>query len=283
MSDEQGRTSPVGHRPARERRAPRRRAGRFRGHYREEFVRYPGRRLLKHRIRRGSTRLPSQAGGQGHGGTAGKRKEQGKAGAGRDGEAVRVALAALLGIALLGLLVVDLSGGDAGGRPSGGAQSTVVSEFELMQRANTFDHPVYWLGPRPGSARYELEINRANRSALRIDAALPTRLPLRRGIHLQPGIAGPAALRAALQTWEAATRLVSLPMLALLLLAVAAPWLLSGRARSGAILFAATALILLFFPIVSKSYDYRFVVPAYAPLAAAAALSGWGLARRLRA
>ena len=38
------------------------------------------------------------------------------------------------------------------------------------------------------------------------------------------------------------------------------------------------ALALLLFPILVKAYDYRFVIPGYAPLVAAGALSAWGLA-----
>jgi len=81
------------------------------------------------------------------------------------------------------------------------------------------------------------------------------------------------------KVWEAATRIVNFWMALLLGLCLVGPWVLWGRARAGMILFAATALMLLFLPIVSKSYDYRFVVPAFAPLVAAGALSAWGLAR----
>ncbi len=85
------------------------------------------------------------------------------------------------------------------------------------------------------------------------------------------------------KVWEAATRVVNLWMGVLLVLCLIAPWALSGGARAGAILFGLTALVLLFFPILSKGYDYRFAMPAYAPLLAAGALSGWGLAVKLGA
>ena len=49
------------------------------------------------------------------------------------------------------------------------------------------------------------------------------------------------------------------------------------------ILFASTALLLLFFPIFSKGDDYRFTIPAFAPLVAAGALAIWGLTVKLRA
>ena len=83
----------------------------------------------------------------------------------------------------------------------------------------------------------------------------------------------------AFKVWEAITRVVNFWMALLLALCITGPWVLSGRARAGMILFGATALMLLFLPIVSKSYDYRFVVPAFAPLVAAGALVAWGLAR----
>jgi hypothetical protein len=83
----------------------------------------------------------------------------------------------------------------------------------------------------------------------------------------------------AFKVWEAITRIVNFWMALLLALCLAGPWVLSGRARAGMILFSATALMLLLFPIVSKAYDYRFVVPAFAPLVAAGVLAAWGLTR----
>jgi hypothetical protein len=94
---------------------------------------------------------------------------------------------------------------------------------------------------------------------------------------------------APLKAWEEVTRLDGALMGILLTLCLLAPWSLGGRARerapwgrSAAILFALTALALLFFPILVKGYDYRFVIPAYAPLFAGGALSAWGLALRMR-
>jgi len=82
---------------------------------------------------------------------------------------------------------------------------------------------------------------------------------------------------AAFETWEAITRIVNLWMVLALVLCVVGPFVLTGRARAEMLLFATTALVLLIFPIVSKGYDYRFAIPAYAPLAAAAVLAAWGL------
>jgi hypothetical protein len=86
-----------------------------------------------------------------------------------------------------------------------------------------------------------------------------------------------------LKEWERITRVDGIWMGILLALCLAGPWLLAGRPRSGMILFGLTALALLFFPIFVKGYDYRFVIPAFAPLLAAAALAAWGLAVRIKA
>jgi hypothetical protein len=88
---------------------------------------------------------------------------------------------------------------------------------------------------------------------------------------------------APLKEWERITRVDGAWMGVLLALCLACPWLLSGRARSGAILFGCSALALLFFPILVKGYDYRFVVPALGPLVAAGALAAWGLMVRMNA
>lgn len=70
-------------------------------------------------------------------------------------------------------------------------------------------------------------------------------------------------------------------MLLVLVLAAVAPLAAPRGARAVASLTAATAWVLLAFPIVSKGYDFRFVVPTLGPLVAAAALGGWGIAERL--
>ena len=86
-----------------------------------------------------------------------------------------------------------------------------------------------------------------------------------------------------LKQWERITRVDGVWMGLLLALCLAGPWMLRGPPRSGMVLFGSTALTLLFFPILVKGYDYRFVIPAFAPLAAAGALAAWGLALRIRA
>ncbi len=85
-----------------------------------------------------------------------------------------------------------------------------------------------------------------------------------------------------LKSWERLTRIDGVWMMILLVLCLAGPWLAIGRARAGTTLFAATALVLLFLPIFTKDYDYRYVVPAFGPLTAAGALAAWGLFVRVR-
>jgi hypothetical protein len=85
-----------------------------------------------------------------------------------------------------------------------------------------------------------------------------------------------------LEAWEKITRVDGVWMALAFLLFLIGPWVLRGRARSGMILFALTALALLFFPIFTKGYDYRFTIQAFAPLVAASALSLWCLLHRIR-
>jgi hypothetical protein len=66
-------------------------------------------------------------------------------------------------------------------------------------------------------------------------------------------------------------------------LAALAPLTAPRGARHAAALLALTAYVLLLFPIVSKAYDFRFVIPALGPLVAAAALGAWGISGRVAA
>jgi hypothetical protein len=86
-----------------------------------------------------------------------------------------------------------------------------------------------------------------------------------------------------LKTWERITRVDGVWMVILLVLCLAGPLLVVGRARAGTTLFAVTALTLLFVPILTTGYDYRYTIPAFAPLFAAGALAAWGLTIRIRA
>jgi len=86
-----------------------------------------------------------------------------------------------------------------------------------------------------------------------------------------------------LKEWERITRIDGVWMVILLALCLTGPWLVAGRARAGTTLFAATALVLLFFPILTTGYDYRYTIPAFGPLLAAGALASWGLVVRVTA
>jgi hypothetical protein len=82
---------------------------------------------------------------------------------------------------------------------------------------------------------------------------------------------------------ERYTRIEGWPMVILLALTLAAPWLAIGRrARSGASLFAIAALLLIFFPLFANGFDFRYVISSFGPLVAAGAFGAWGLLVRLR-
>jgi hypothetical protein len=86
-----------------------------------------------------------------------------------------------------------------------------------------------------------------------------------------------------LLAWERLTRIQWFLMVLLLVACLAGPWLVPpGRARSNLWLFASVSLAILLFPLFTKSYDYRFVIPVIGPGFAAAALAYWGAYARLR-
>lgn len=87
----------------------------------------------------------------------------------------------------------------------------------------------------------------------------------------------------ALEEWEKLTRLSGVPMALLLCLVLASPWLAPAGLRAAAVLFGLVGLLLLFAPILTKSYDYRFVMPTLGPMFAVGAISAWGLWLRIRA
>ena len=85
-----------------------------------------------------------------------------------------------------------------------------------------------------------------------------------------------------LRDYEALTRIDGVWMLLLLALALVAPFVVPRRVRAGAILLTLAAFALIWFPIAVNTYDFRLVVPAFGPLAAAAAFGGWGCVRSVR-
>jgi len=72
-------------------------------------------------------------------------------------DTLRIAAAGAIAVVLVVVLAVDLLGGGSASDSGRGADRVVLSEYELLGRAETFDLPVYWFGPRPGAAAYELE------------------------------------------------------------------------------------------------------------------------------
>ena len=84
-----------------------------------------------------------------------------------------------------------------------------------------------------------------------------------------------------LKSWEKITRVDGPWMAVLLVLCLAAPWAVQGEARRTARLLAITTVVLLLFPLFTLGYDYRYVIPAFGPLFATAALGGWGIATRI--
>jgi hypothetical protein len=86
----------------------------------------------------------------------------------------------------------------------------------------------------------------------------------------------------ALTTYERNTRVDGPLMAVLLALTFAAPFVLRGRERAAAVLFGLTALLSISLAVAAHEYDARFTVPTFGPLAASAALGGWGLVTRIR-
>jgi hypothetical protein len=93
-----------------------------------------------------------------------------------------------------------------------------------------------------------------------------------------------SALRAGnvnvLRSWERDTRLEGPAMALVLLLALLAPLLATGLPRRLAILLAVTSFVLIVGPILVLEYDYRFMIPAFGPLTACAAIGAYELSRR---
>src|SRR2546430_13114804 len=84
-----------------------------------------------------------------------------------------------------------------------------------------------------------------------------------------------------LKSWERDTRLEGSAMAIVLLLALMAPFLAVGMPRRLAVLLVVTSAVLVAGPIVVHDYDYRYVIPAFGPLTAGAAIAAHGLWRRL--
>jgi len=84
--------------------------------------------------------------------------------------------------------------------------------------------------------------------------------------------------------FERATRIDGLVFLAAFALMMIGPFLAPpGRIRRTTVLLALVTLVLMITPIATLYYNARFTIPVFGPLAAAAALGGWSVARRIQA
>lgn len=83
-----------------------------------------------------------------------------------------------------------------------------------------------------------------------------------------------------LQAYESRTHVDGLFMALLIALAIAAPFAVSRSGPRGrAVLLTLFAFDMLLTPLATVDYDYRYVIPATGPLAAAAGVGAWGLWR----
>jgi hypothetical protein len=83
-----------------------------------------------------------------------------------------------------------------------------------------------------------------------------------------------------IKDWAEYTELQGPVMLLAIVLALVSPLLTASAARRVSLLCLATAAVLLIGPVATASYSYRYEVPAFGPLAAAAALGAHELWRR---
>jgi hypothetical protein len=114
-------------------------------------------------------------------------------------------------------------------------------------------------------------------------AWVPRNLPQVSSYYDTPGVFKREGLHDALKDYEKVTALEGVPLALGMVLALLGPFLRRGRERLGALLFAGVAAAMLVVPVVTFTYDGRLGVPAYGPLAAAAAFGGLGIALAARA
>jgi hypothetical protein len=84
-----------------------------------------------------------------------------------------------------------------------------------------------------------------------------------------------------LKTWDRDTRIEGPLMVLILLLALLAPILARGDVRRLAVLMDVVAIVLIVAPILVLDYDWRFMIPVFGPLTAAAAIGGFEVYRRI--
>ena len=80
-----------------------------------------------------------------------------------------------------------------------------------------------------------------------------------------------------LSLYESYTRVEGPLLILLLVAAIGGPFFLPPRIRWAAITFTLTALFSITFAVAGNSYDARYAYPTFGPLAAGAALGGWGI------
>lgn len=85
-----------------------------------------------------------------------------------------------------------------------------------------------------------------------------------------------------LKSWDRDTRIEGPLMALLLVLALLAPFLSRGGPRRLAILCGVVAATLILAPILVTQYDWRYMIPVFGPLSAAAAIGGYEVWLRLR-
>ncbi len=108
---------------------------------------------------------------------------------------------------------------------------------------------------------------------------VPINYPAVDAYWIDPGMRQREDLFEFLKDYEGVTAVEGAPMAVLLVLTLVAPFTLRGRERRVALLLGATAAAILLIPVVTINYDGRLGIPAYGPLAAAAALGALGAVR----
>ncbi|HTR88623.1 MAG TPA: glycosyltransferase family 39 protein [Solirubrobacteraceae bacterium] len=84
-----------------------------------------------------------------------------------------------------------------------------------------------------------------------------------------------------LVAYERHTRIQGPLLIVMLVAAIAGLFLLPSPMRWAAAIFTFTAILSITFAVATVAYDARYAYPTFAPLAAGAALGGWGICRHL--
>jgi hypothetical protein len=140
----------------------------------------------------------------------------------------------------------------------------------------------YYMSPRAGEGYTPASIREAlieARGVRSVQPAIAAYYPHDQGY--EPGKDDAPGATSALDFYERHTR-VQGPLLYLMLLAaVAGVPLLGARQRAASLLFTLTAILSVALAAAGNSYDVRYGYPAFAPLAAGAALGAWAILERV--